>query len=196
MKGSSTDKEQQIFNIRRIMERIWKPVPEYEGYYEISNDGLLKSVNRISVNSLGYCRHLRGCLMAPSIGQYGYVKYSLAKEGKSKTINAHQLVAQAFLGHNIDGHNLTINHIDGNKINNHVDNLEIVTMTDNRRHAIRNGLWNQRGVNAAKAKLTTEDLAQIRQLYSTGRYRQIDLAKMFNVGKSTIGRVVRYQRFD
>ena len=134
--------------------------------------------------------------MAPSISQCGYIKYNLAKEGKSKTINAHQLVAQAFLGHKNNGHNLTINHIDGNKVNNSVDNLEIVTMTENRRHAIRNGLWNQRGVNAVKSKLTSEDLTQIRRLYATGRYRQIDLAKIFNVGKSTIGRAVRYQRCD
>lgn len=178
------------------MERIWKSVPEYEGYYEVSNDGLLRSVNRISINSLGHCRHLRGCLMASSKSNCGYIKYSLNKDGKSQTFNAHQLVALAFMGHNRIGTKMTINHIDGNKMNNRIDNLEIVTMSENRRHAIRTGLWNQRGVYAAKAKLSSENLAQIRQLYATGRYRQRDLAQMFNVGKSTIGRAVRYQRFD
>lgn len=178
------------------MERIWKPVPEYEGYYEISNDGLLRSVNRISINSLGYCRHLRGCLIAPSKGRCGYIKYSLNKDGKSQTINAHQLVAITFMEHSRTNNRMTINHIDGNKTNNHVNNLEIVTITENRRHAIRTGLWNQRGVNAVKAKLSSDNLSQIRQLYATGRYRQKDLAVMFNVGKSTIGRAIRHQRFD
>lgn len=178
------------------MERIWKSVPNYEGYYEISNDGLLRSVNRLSVNSLGYCRHLRGRLMAPSKGRCGYIKYSLAKDGKSETINAHQLVAMAFLGHCRNTSKLTINHIDGNKKNNCVDNLEIVTMTENRQHAIRNGLWNQRGVHAIKAKLTSKELIEIRQLWATGRYRHTDLARMFNVGRSTIGRAIRHQRYD
>lgn len=196
MKGSLTASAQQTFNTKGFMERLWKPVPGYEGYYEISNDGLLRSVARISMNSLGYYRQLQGCLMAPSVNKSGYVKYSLAKDGKSKTITAHQLVAMAFLGHNREFNHLTVNHIDGDKTNNQIDNLEIVSMTENRRHAIRNGLWNQRGVNAIKAKLTAEDLIEIRRLWALGKYRQIDLARMFNVGKSTIGRAVRHERCD
>lgn len=171
-------------------------MPGYNGFYEISNDGLLRSVDRVSINSLGHCRHLKGHLMASSISRCGYVKYSLAKDGVSKTINAHQLVAMAFLNHTKGQHGLTVNHIDGCKTNNNVDNLEIVSMTENRRHAILNGLWNQRGVNAVKAKLTTQDLNDIRRLWSSGEYRQEDLARMFKVGRSTIGRAIRNERCD
>lgn len=56
--------------------------------------------------------------------------------------------------------------------------------------------WNQRGVHAIKAKLTVEDLIEIRRLWALGKYRQIVLARMFNVGKSTIGRAVRRERCD
>lgn len=178
------------------MDIIWKDIPGYEGYYEVSNNGNVRSVNRWSVNSLGYWRHLKGAMKAKMKTRCGYLKVILCKDGKDKTIMVHQAVAMAFLGYMGGSKKSTVNHIDGDKTNNQVDNLEVVSMTENRRHAIRMGLWNQRGVNAIKAKLTSEDLRNIRQLYSTHQYTQKQLACMFNVGKSTIGRAVRFQRCD
>jgi hypothetical protein len=100
------------------MNEIWKDVQGYEGRYLISNTGKLKSI----INN-------REILMNGSISNKGYLQYSLSWKLKNKKNNysSHQLVAQAFLGHKICGMNLVVDHINDNKLDNRVENLQIVT---------------------------------------------------------------------
>ncbi len=101
------------------MEEIWKDVVDYEGRYLISNTGRLKSILKNRVEKL-----LKG-----SLSKQGYWQYSLNWKEKNKynVYTAHQLVSQSFLGHKVCGHKLVIDHINDNKLDNRVENLQIVT---------------------------------------------------------------------
>ncbi len=174
----------------------WRDIPGFEGYYQVSDDGDVRSVKRTIYNSKGYFATRESHVLCPNQNKCGYLKVILCVENKHYTRMVHQLVAMAFLGHTLNGHKLTINHKDGNKHNNCIANLEIVSMTTNRRHAIMLGLWNQRGTQSVRAKLTSDDLAEIRARYAKGGVTHKELAEMFNVSKKTIGKVIRRQRCD
>lgn len=129
----------------------WKAISGYEGYYEVSNLGCVRSLDRYITNSIGATRLLTGMRMKPSFskgrsGKYdGYLVVNLRKNGKSNIIPVHRLVANAF----IPNPNLypTVNHIDGDKHNNKVENLEWATYSQNNIHALETRLRNPRGVN-------------------------------------------------
>ena len=98
---------------------IWKDIPEYEGKYQVSNLGRVKSLQRWS----GTRFYNREYILNNYVNKKnGYVYVYLTKNNKSKNIRLHRLVAQAFIS-NPNNH-LYINHIDGNKENNCIDNLE------------------------------------------------------------------------
>jgi hypothetical protein len=104
-------------------KEIWKDVIEYEGLYQVSNFGNVKSLN--------YNRSGKEKLLKPGIGTTGYYNVFLSKNGKKKTFKVHQLVAICFLNHKPNGFNLVVNHIDNNPLNNHVSNLELVNQRYN-----------------------------------------------------------------
>lgn len=106
------------------MKEIWKPIKGYEGYYEVSNLGNLRSMERI-VKCNGYPKQTKTSLLLPLIDRQGYYYIQLHKEGKVKTFKVHRLVAMAFLPN--DNHYKYINHKDENKGNNCVENLEWCT---------------------------------------------------------------------
>lgn len=117
---------------------IWKPVVGFEELYSISNYGNLRRHRRR--DTLGR-RTKRGeeIKVHPHCKQ-GYLIVSLRdKTGKTKTLKIHQIVAHAFLGPQLEGHQ--VNHKDGFRTNNRVSNLEYVTPRENAQHAIRIGLW-------------------------------------------------------
>ena len=107
-----------------IME-IWKDIKEYEGIYSVSSCGNIYS-------------HISNKTLKPIRSSTGYLHVSLYLNKVPKTFAVHQLVASAFLQSNEHGEE--INHIDGNKSNNSVDNLEFVTKSQNQIHAIKHGL--------------------------------------------------------
>jgi len=103
--------------------KIWKDIKNYEGRYQVSTFGRIKSLN--------YKRTGVKQILNPSINGRGYFIVSFRKNGISKTFGIHQLVAIAFLGHIPNGHKLVINHKDFNKQNNYYKNLEITTNRNN-----------------------------------------------------------------
>ena len=123
------------------MEEIWKWVDGYQGFYKVSNLGRVKSVDRyvyceVSPNKL---QHLFGKVLKSKIDKKGYAIVYLSKEGKQKAKKIHRLVAQAFIPNPL---NLPqVNHIDGNKTNNNVSNLEWCDNSYNQKHAHETGLF-------------------------------------------------------
>ena len=111
---------------------IWKPVKGFEGLYEVSNDGQVKSLDRISVRPSGTPVHVTGRIKKTSIGNKGYPMVCLTKDRKSHTCTVHRLMAIAFLEpkKGMD----QINHIDGVKTNNHLSNLEWSNNSLNQKH--------------------------------------------------------------
>jgi len=111
------------------MEEIFKDIPNYEGEYQVSNLGRVKSLPRKIYNSKGIYT-IKEKILKAGIGK-GYLKVSISKNTKRNTYCVHQLVAITFLNHKLCGHKLVVNHKDFNKLNNHVDNLEVVTQREN-----------------------------------------------------------------
>lgn len=116
------------------MEEIWKQVKGYEGIYEVSNLGRVKSLARTVKAIYGRATHyseqkVKERILKPSFSTYGYAYVALARNGKSKTTLVHRIVAEAFIP-NPD--NLPcVNHKDENPSNDCVDNLEWCTYTYN-----------------------------------------------------------------
>lgn len=104
------------------MEEIWKDIEGYEGYYQISNLGRVKSLNRICKHPSGVTRRVNERIMKFDINKLGYLRVHLAKDGTDKKISVHRLVAQAFIP-NPDNYPI-VNHKDENPSNNNIKNLE------------------------------------------------------------------------
>jgi len=109
------------------MEEIWKDVPDYEGYYQVSNIGRVRSLDRIVTYSNGHDRFYKGRVIKGSVDKYGYSLCRLSINGSSRIFNFSQLVAMAFLGHEPNGTTLVVDHINGDKSDDRVENLRIVS---------------------------------------------------------------------
>lgn len=115
---------------------IWKDIPGYQGFYQASNEGEIKSLSRIVKHNLGGDKILRERVLKGYVNKYGYRRVELSKNGTSKQYSEHRLIALTFLGES----DLTVNHKDGNKLNNNIDNLEYLSGADNTKHAVETGL--------------------------------------------------------
>ena len=110
----------------------WKDINGYEGYYQISNQGNVRSVDRFDG-----VHDRQGTIIKPILKQNGYLQVGLRKHGTRKWIGVHRLVAIHFIEN--PNNKPQVNHIDGNKQNNIVENLEWVTVKENQDHAVRMG---------------------------------------------------------
>jgi len=112
------------------MQEIWKDIPDYKGFYQVSNLGNVKSLNRSIIRSNGVVQSFKGKLMSKcSDGRYLYV--TLYKVGKIKNYKIHKLVAIAFLNHKPCGYKFVIDHKDHNPKNNRLNNIRIITQRQN-----------------------------------------------------------------
>lgn len=164
-----------------LNDECWKSVQNYEGYYEVSNRGRIKSLARP--------RSTKGNVKERILRQIirkGYSYIHLCKQGVRSIVLVHRLVAQSFI-HNPESLP-QVNHKDGVKTNNNCNNLEWVTCGQNHLHASRTGLRsfdNQRGELNWRAKLTSEKIKEIRTLLSQQVSRK-DIALRFSVCRQTV----------
>lgn len=120
------------------MEEIWKPIKEYEDLYEVSNLGRIKSKDRITRNGKSnYCIK-KGKILKIGSNSLGYAIIGLWKDKKQRFFQVHRIVAETFIKNSEN--KKEVNHKDGNKRNNNIENLEWVTRSENVKHAIKHGL--------------------------------------------------------
>lgn len=136
------------------MEELWKDINGFEGYYQISNLGRVKSLGRFIYNSkTGEKRGFKKeKIKVPKVTSDGYFSVTLSVDGKSKTISVHRLVALHFIS-NPFGYK-EVNHIDTNRQNNRIDNLEWCTHQHNVAHSANLGHYqgNSSGSKNGKAR--------------------------------------------
>jgi len=114
----------------------WKDIPGYEGYYQVSNLGRVKSLDRRIVNTKGKIENRKGMILKQTnvcLGkktERNYFVCRLSKEGKSNKFYIHQLVVMGFLKMSSD-HKLVVDHIDNNSLNNNIENLQLITQREN-----------------------------------------------------------------
>jgi hypothetical protein len=158
---------------------IWKDIKGYEGHYQVSNLGRVKSL-----------KNNKELIMTNIKSNLGYLRVKLSKDGKIKGFPVHRLVGLNFLDL-VNGKN-EINHIDGDKKNNHLSNLEWCNRSENMRHADKTGLRVMlKGKRNPKAKLTDEQIRLIR--YERKGIQQKDIAKEFNMKQQTISKIINYK---
>lgn len=170
------------------MNEIWKDIPNYEGYYQVSNLGRVKSLDRIITYSNGKEVYTKGKIIKQSKDSYNRLRLILNKNGKKKNYFVHSLVALAFIGERPKDY--VVAHCDGNNKNNDLSNLRYDTVRENSIDVFRHG---QRIVTG---KLSNEEVLEIRKLYKTGDYTQVDIAKMYNVRHCTISKIIRRETFN
>lgn len=133
----------------QLDNEIWKDVVGYEEIYEVSNFGRIRTKPRVMYYDRNLGRGLEKKTVYPRIRKpkfnkcTGYLMVGLNGFGKSKNVTIHSMVARAFIkdyGHGKGSNDLCVNHIDGNKLNNNLENLEVITLKENIRHMFRTGL--------------------------------------------------------
>ena len=138
----------------------WLSVIGYEGAYEVNNIGEVRRIGKGRGVKTG------GRVLKQTNHKQGYKAISLHLHNRCRTFLVHRLVGLTFLGPIPKGHE--VNHKDGNKRNNRVENLEYVTRPYNMAHAVIIGTLNNSGANNPSAKLTAEQVKEIRRQYQFG----------------------------
>lgn len=172
-------------------KEIWKPITGYEGKYEVSNQGRVKSLSRTICcgRNKRTVRNVGERIISTKNISHGYKKTDLFKGNIRKQFFVHRLVAYAFVPNPLKKPN--VNHLDGNKLNNRAENLEWVTQKENIHHAMASGLKKSlRGDAAPTSKLTWKEVRDIRK-HSKEGVSSVDLAKMYGVHYNTIYSVVK-----
>lgn len=159
-----------------IVEEKWLPVVGFELIYSVSTNGRVRRERPI--------RRLRVSVA----GNQRYPYLVLSKNGKQTTHRVHQLVMRAFIGPCPDG--MEINHKNGNKTDNRLENLEYITRLENARHGITVLGKHHVGEKHPMAKLSSEQVGWIRRIYRHGQLTQKQLGAAFGVCQSTIGYLV------
>ena len=166
---------------------IWKDIEGYQGHYQVSNFGRVKSLARLrKYKSNGLSKH-KGLILIPSITRKGYYSVGLSKDSKRKTFKVHRLVALAFIPN--PENKPQVNHDNGIKTDNHVDNLEWNTGSENVVHSLKHLKCKRAsGEKTAMAKLTEKEVLEIRRLYKiydeAEKYSPINLAQKYNLKSS------------
>ena len=164
------------FELENFDGEQWRDVAGYEGRYQISNYGRVKSFQKNQVK-----------ILKPHLHTGGYLQVNL---GRQKRFKIHRLVAETFLDNPL--HLAEVDHIHGNKMDNYFKNLKWVTLKENKRRAFKNGLYPS-GEKNCRAKLTNEQVRWIRKNYKPydKKFGQRALVKKFGISPRTLFDVVR-----
>lgn len=177
-----------------MTDEKWKPIKGFEGLYEVSNLGRVKSLAREAMGRAGSTRHLPARILKPSPIPGGYLAVNLRKNGKGHPMRVHRLVAEAFLGKPRKvtevGWTQTqlVAHNDGDPSNNTVSNLRYATVRENAQDRIMHGTQS-RGERHPNSKLTKSDVLAIRKRAECGEH-YLQIAKDYPVAPAYVSALI------
>ena len=169
-----------------MMTETWLDIQGFEGEYEISNTGKVKSK-----------KHKNEKILIPEIDRYGYLRVTLSHEGRQYKKKIHRLVAETFLSN--DNTMPQVNHKDGNKANNNVDNLEWCSAKENLQHALDIGLRQaihkntpHYGESNGRSKITKEIVEEMRKVCIPGdkEYGIRALARKYGISSTAANAII------
>lgn len=156
---------------------IWKDIIGHEGYYQVNNKGLIRSIDRkVFTRKTNSYKALKGRVLKTSMTGSGYETVDLCRDGNNKSYRIHRIVAENFLGGVKDG--LVVHHIDNDKLNNKLENLEIVSKQ-------RNTQAYYQTLNKSNGAVPIEDIGKIQNRVNNGEevYR---IAQEYSVNRNDI----------
>jgi len=162
---------------------VWKDIIGFENFYSVSSIGRVKSLSREVFHIKGNL-NLKEKILKQGLSSNGYLSVSFTMCSKQKTFNIHRLVAKIFIKNELNKKD--VNHIDGNKFNNNVSNLEWSTRSENLIHAYLIGL-KERGEKHPNAKLTEKQVLQIRSIKGISHEK---IAVNYNVSRKCISKIL------
>lgn len=165
-------------------EESWRPIPGYEGY-EASDRGRVRSWRKAGPG-LGR-RSEQPKVLRPKVDRYGYLSLRLSRGGTKSSCTVHRLVYLAFKGLIPEG--LVIRHLDGDQTHNVPGNLSLGTVKDNKADSIRHGT-HAKGTTHGRAKLSEDQVREIRRLYSTGDFSQREIGHRFGVAQTLVSQIL------
>lgn len=164
-------------------EEIWKPVnfDFFRDYYKVSN--------------LGRVIGPKGKVLSPGKNTgTGYLGIHFCVKGRKKSTDLHRIVAITFIPNPT---NLPyVNHINGNKHDNRVENLEWINSKDSMKHAIETGLRNDFGSNSVNSKIKENDVLEIRRIFKEKLMNRRQIAEKYNLNKDYISLIINKRRWS
>lgn len=171
-----------------LFMEIWKEIKGYEGRYIVSNMGKVRSKDYTHIHDHGKTQFFKGKELAAGLSNTGYKRVELNMNGKGKKFSIHRLVAINFIPNPLN--KPQVNHIDGNKLNNNVNNLEWVTQSENTLKAYKNGqVPLPIGEDSHDSILTEKQVIRIRHLLKNTSLSQYKIASLFDVSRSCINSI-------
>lgn len=154
-----------------VDNEVWKDIKDYEGLYQVSNMGNVRSMDRTTIGKHGKIMYFKGKNISPTDNGFGYYIVNLRKNGICKVFLVHRLVAMTFIKNNNPLLNI-VNHKDENKTNNNVENLEWCTQK-----------YNANYMNALKNKADTYKENQSKGLHKKNRVRKTVIITNISTGE-------------
>lgn len=156
--------------------------------YQVSTLGRVRSVDRTCIDKNGKVYNYKGRILRQGYTVKGYTMVGISHQGKTKTVSTHRLILETF--NKVEGYeSLQVNHIDGIKDNNRLDNLEWVNQSQNSKHAYNLKLHCVKGESNGRSKLTINQVENIKDILQLKKLTHKEIAKVYKVSPSTISAI-------